>query len=112
VWAVRPELPPGPLRIAPQNAAPAINIVGILVYNAANNCFLLDWGGGFTQPLVWPAGTSPASDGVGVVLANGHVVRAGDLVKGRGRNRQVADAWGIPKACRSRDGGVLLLQSL
>jgi hypothetical protein len=111
VWAppslLPPLLPPGL-----ENATMAIRIVGILTYNDANNCFLLDWGGGFTQPLVWPAGTVAASDGIGVVLADGHVFHVGDLIKGGGRSRKVADAWGIPEACRLPDGDVLFLQSL
>src|SRR5262245_46246240 len=72
VWAP-PPVPPSPHLPGSNDAATAIQLVGILMYNDANGCFLLDWGGGFAQPLVWPAGTVAASDRVGVVLADGHV---------------------------------------
>src|SRR5262245_63170776 len=67
VWAP-PSLPPSLHPPAQTNAGMRISIVGILMYNDANDCFLLDWGGGFTQPVVWPPGTLEEAAVVGVVV--------------------------------------------
>jgi hypothetical protein len=93
VWA-QPET-------ASQDGAAAL-IEGTVRYDAAHGCFLLDNIDGVTYPVVWPAGARATSDGVGVALSDGTVVRPGDRVSGGGSypTRVALDSVGaVPVEC-------------
>ena len=77
-------------------------IAGTLQYDAQYGCFLVEIEG-VAYPLVWPAETSGVSDGPGVELADGLVVRVGDHISGGGgfhsADRQPVAGFGIPAEC-------------
>ena len=77
-------------------------IAGTLQYDGQYGCFLVEIEG-MAYPLVWPAETSGVSDGPGVELADGLVVRVGDHISGGGgfhsADRQPVAGFGIPAEC-------------
>jgi hypothetical protein len=99
VW-VREPTPPGD--------GLAARVGGFLTRDAEHDCFLVG-AGDDTYPVVWPAGSVGTADGPGVVLPGGEIARVGDLVTGDGGYIPgVVDEYGIPAACRSANGDVVV----
>jgi hypothetical protein len=76
-------------------------IDGVVSYDAAAGCFLVDTSTG-RFPVVWPAGTRPLDGESGVALADGSLVRPGQTIRGAGAYSSVdhvTDEFDIPDAC-------------
>jgi hypothetical protein len=100
VWAPPPipdDAPPAPGLEAP--------ISGTVRYDEANDCFLIESVTGAQYPIVWPAGTTAAVTGSGVVLSDGRTVNTGDHVSGAGGYLPVAAEWNIPAECSALSDG-------
>ena len=81
---------------------------GMLSYDTDLGCFLLHQDE--PMPVIWPTGTEPAPDGVGVELTDGTVARPGDAIRGDGNPieaNQLAAEFAIPGECLPPSGRVV-----
>jgi hypothetical protein len=81
-------------------------IVGELTYDEVHDCLLVVAEGDVVYPVVWPSGTVPLADEIGVRLPSGDSVTEGDVLSGGGGYLYVADDYGIPPECLPPTGEV------
>jgi hypothetical protein len=94
-------------RLFRHDPAPAVDgdqalIAGTLRYDVEHGCFLVE-NEGLAYPVVWPAETEGLSDGPGVELPDGLVVKVGDHISGGGgfhhAGRGTVAGFHIPAEC-------------
>lgn len=94
-------------RVIRHDPAPTVDgdqalIGGTLRYDVEHGCFLVEIEG-LAYPLVWPAETEGVSDGPGVELPDGLVVKVGDHISGGGgfhhAGRDSVAGFDIPAEC-------------
>ena len=78
-------------------------IDGVLDYDDENDCLTVNG-----APVVWPAGTVPATGVIGVTTPNGTTYRVGDTVAGNGGYVPRLEQWDVPAKCRGQRDSVLL----
>jgi hypothetical protein len=83
---------------------------GKLVYDAVDDCFVLESGTAKT-PLIWPDGSTATTGPPGVRISERLTVHDGDEVTFGGGYVQAEASYDIPPACRAANGEVAFAQS-